>query len=250
MLHDVLKAGGTMADDNYELLPPYLAQRIQSDPEYLEYISGVAVAMYKKASEITRQLDEATYTSNEQPLTLYVRRLRENEEVVIRWSIADFPGLEHLRVVGMRYQKHVPLTTGAGTLDNPSHPIVGRSDQRIGSVEINLKPGQSAYCGFWLEGRQLVRSGVFSPPVYGDWRAKNPISFTVYMPEQTGSQNLVTEQFTKVDLDARIIRQLGHMTEQMSGRAVVLHRDGAGEVQIEERKMKLLQINRCFRTKH
>jgi hypothetical protein len=100
MNDDIINAEGQMKEDNYELVP--LVKRIQADPEYLDYVSALAVSMSEKSQKLTSELDVAEYSSEMQPLKIFVRTLRDSEQVTIQWEIPGTMPLAAIVLFGLQ----------------------------------------------------------------------------------------------------------------------------------------------------
>jgi hypothetical protein len=233
---------GQIAEENFAMIKPDVLARILADPEYRSYETAKAVAMARRSDALLADLDQRTYGSQAQPLSISVQRIRSKELAVIRWKVGNWAGWSNPRVVGMRYQKHVPVAVGDGTPDNPSQPIVARSDQSSGFVEVHIKATQTAYFGFWLEGHRLVVGGLFSPSRYDNYCAKEPISFAVYMPDET--HQMALEEFTILQEDRQNACLFARSDEDTSARLPAVGQGGAAGVEVEKRTMSLVHIRR------
>jgi hypothetical protein len=224
------------------MIEPDVLARILADPEYRAYETAKAVAMAKRSDALLDDLDQRTYGTQTQPLTISLQRIRSKELALIRWKVGNWAGWSNPRVVGMRYQKHVPVAIGDGAPDNPSQPIVARSDQTAGFVEVHIRAGQTAYFGFWVEGSRLIPGGLFSASRYEHYYAKEPISFAVYMPDET--QQIGREEFTILQEEGQNARLFARSDADASAALPVIRQGGAVGVQVEKRTMDLVQIRR------
>jgi hypothetical protein len=74
------------------MIEPDLLARILADPEYRAYETAKAVAIAKRSEAQLEELDQRTYGSRTQPLTIQVQRIRSKGMAVIRWTVGSCSG--------------------------------------------------------------------------------------------------------------------------------------------------------------